>query len=89
MISELGTKVSPMGEWKRLHIIGERFGYFGVHISNPSELTYTWRKSISKPKQGLQQDLQALCENAATTVENRYKLEQYVQRLEVSTLRFT
>ena len=57
-------------------------------IANPSELTHTWRKLISKSKQGLQQDLQAACEKAATAVENKYKLEQCLQHSEVPTQRF-
>ena len=58
-------------------------------IENSSELTHTWRKLIYKPKQWLQQDLQAACEKAATAVENRYKLEQRMQNLKVSTRRLT
>ena len=54
-------------------------------IANPSELTYTWRKLISKSKQGLQHDSQATCGKVATAVENRYKLEQFMQHSEVST----
>ena len=84
-ISELDTKAYPMGEWKRLRRIGKILGGSGVPVANPSELTHTWRKSISKPNQGLQQELQAACEKAATAVENRYKLEQCMQHLEVST----
>ena len=57
-------------------------------IANPSELTHNWRKSISKPKQGLQQDAQAPCEKSVMAVENMYKLEQSVQHSEVSTQRF-
>ena len=53
VISKLGTKAFPMGEWKQLWRIGRRFGISGVPIANPSELTHTWRKLISKPKQGL------------------------------------
>ena len=82
---ELGPKAYPMGEWEQLWRIGKSFGGSGVSISNPSELIYTWRKLISKPKQGLRQGLQATCKKAATDVENRYKLEQCVQHLEVST----
>ena len=84
VISELGIKAYLMGEWKRLRRIGKSFVGHGVSIANPSELTHTWRKFISKPKQGLQQDLQAACENAAMATENRYKLEQCVQHKEVS-----
>ena len=57
-------------------------------IANPSELTHTWRKLISKPKKELQQDLQTACVKAATAVENRYKLEQCVKHSEVSMRRF-
>ena len=57
-------------------------------IANPSELTHTWRKFISKPKQGLQQDLQAACNKSAMSMENRYKLEHCVKNLEVSARRF-
>ena len=77
-----------MGEWKKIRQIGESFGGSGVPILNPLELTHTWRKSISKPKQVLKQDLQAAWEKSATAVENRYKLEHYMQHLEVSTQRF-
>ena len=59
VISKLGTKEYPMGERNRLWRIGKYFGGSGVPIANPSELTHTWRKSISKPKQGLQHDFQA------------------------------
>ena len=85
VISELGTKASPMVEWKQLRRIGKSFGGSNVPIANPLEFTHTWRKSISKPKQGLQQYLQATCEKAATAVENRHKLEQCMKHLEVST----
>ena len=61
VISKLGTKAYTMGEWKWLRKIGGGFRGSGLPIANPSELTHTWRKSISKPKQGLQQDLQATC----------------------------
>ena len=61
----------PMVEWKQLRRIGESFDGSDVPIANPSELTHTWRKLISKPKQGLQQDSQAACGKAATDVENR------------------
>ena len=61
VISELVTKASPMGGWKRLWRIGKRFGGSSVPIANPLELTHTWRKLISKPKQGFQQDSQAAC----------------------------
>ena len=44
VISELGTKEYPMGEWKKLRRIGESIGGSGVPIENPSELTHTWRK---------------------------------------------
>ena len=84
VISNLGTKASLMGEWKRLRIIGKSFGGSRVPIENSSKLTHTWRKSISKPKPGLQQDSQAACEKASTAVKNRYKLEQCVQHSEVS-----
>ena len=85
VISELGTKASPMGDWKKLQRIGKSFGCSGVPIAKPLELNYTWRKLIYRPKQGLQQDLQAECEKEATAAENRYKLEQCVQHLEAST----
>ena len=79
MISKLGTKASSMGEWKRLWEIGKSFGGSGMPISNPSELTHTWRKPISEPKQGLQQDFQAAYKKEPKDVENRNKLEQCVQ----------
>ena len=60
VIYELGTKASPMGEWKQLHRIGKSSGGSGVPFANPSELTHTWKKLISKPKQGLQQDSRGL-----------------------------
>ena len=59
VISELGTKASPMGEWKILQRIGKSFGGSGVPIQNPLELLHTSRKSIYKPKQELQQYLLA------------------------------
>ena len=61
------------------------FGGPDVPIANPLELTYTWRKLISKPKQGLQQYSQAASKKAATAVENRYKFEKFAQHSEVST----
>ena len=64
----VGEKASPMGEWKQLLRIGKSFGGSGVTIANPSELTHTWRKLISKPNQGLQQDLQAACGKSAMDV---------------------
>ena len=45
VISELGTKASPMGEWKRLRQIGKSFVGSGVPVANPLELTYTWTSS--------------------------------------------
>ena len=41
IISELGTKASPMGEWKRLRKIVRSFGGSGVPIADPLELTHT------------------------------------------------
>ena len=55
----MGTKASPMGEWKQLRRIGKSFGGSGVPIENLSKLTHTWRKSVSKPRQGLKQYLYA------------------------------
>ena len=72
-----------MGQWKQLWRIGKIFGCYGVPIATPLELTHTWRKFISKPKQGLQQDFHGACENAVTAVEYRYKFEKFVQLLEV------
>ena len=71
VISELVKKANPMGEWKRLWLIGKGYGGYGVPIANPSELTHTWRKSISKPKQGLLQDFQATYEKSVMAVEIR------------------
>ena len=88
-ISELGENASPMVDCKQLRRTAYIFGCSGVPIAEPLELTHTWRKSIVKPKQGLQQDFQAACKKEATDVENRFKLEQSVQHLEVSTQRFT
>ena len=85
VVFELGTKASPMGEWKGHRRIGNSFGGSGVPVANPSELTHTWSKSISKSKQGLKQDLQTACEKAATAVKNRYNLEKFMQHSEVST----
>ena len=79
VISELGKNESLMGEWKQLRITGKSFGCSGVPIEKPLELNHTWRKSIYKPKQGLQQDFQDTCKKSATSMENRYKLEQCVQ----------
>ena len=68
-----------MGEWNKLRRIWESFGGSSVPIVNPLESTITWRKSIYKSERGLQQDLKAVCEKASMAVENRYKLEQFVQ----------
>ena len=54
-IYELGKKAYPMGEWKQFFSNREKFGGSDVTIGNLSDLTHTWRKSISRPKQGLQQ----------------------------------
>ena len=44
VISELWTKASMMGEWKRLCRIGNSFGGSGVPIAKPLELTHTWEE---------------------------------------------
>ena len=44
VISELGTKAYPMGEWEKLCRIGKGFGGSVVTIANPLELNHTWRK---------------------------------------------